>query len=150
MKESLDPAQQFSNQTAMLADSVVDKRDAVLKPNREYDTQDLVGFLREDLLPQLSREEEVLYDAIDDEAGTALATAALRADHETIEQRVDALASSEPDGASLPIELHELTALLIHHVETEHAELVPALDRLFDEDTMTTLLESTMVESTLE
>lgn len=150
MKESLDPPQQFSNQTAMLADSVVDKRDAVLKPNLEYDTQDFVGFLREELLPQLSREEDVLYDAIDDQAGTALATAGLRADHETIEQRVDALASSELDGASLPIELHELTALLVHHVETEHAELVPALDRLFDADRKARLLESTMVDATLE
>lgn len=82
------------------------------------------------------------YERVDDIAGTEMATTALRRDHEAIERRIDALEEMEVSGAPLPLELHDLSALVIHHFETEEEVVLRYLNDERSEEEFTGLLES--------
>lgn len=112
---------------------VTNRRDAVLDPSRDLDHREFAARLRDTLLEHERAEERHLYERIDDLADAPLTTDGLRMDHEEIERRIEALETSDPDGASLPLRLHELTALVEHHFEKEAAILYPFLDDTLDD-----------------
>jgi len=113
---------------------VIDQRDAVLDPSRDVDHREFAARLRDTLLEHERAEERYLYDRVDDLADAPLITDGLRMDHEEIEHRIEALETSDPDGASLPLQLHELTALVEHHFQKEAEILYPFLEDVLDEE----------------
>lgn len=119
---------------------VIDQRDAVLDPSRDFDHREYVARLRDTLLEHARVEEQHLYDRVDDLADTSLTTDGLRMDHEEIERRIEALEAGEPDGASLPLRVHELTALVEHHMEKEDEIVVPFLQDALNDEEFETLL----------
>lgn len=132
----------FHTHHEVLMRDVQDHRDAVLNPSREFDHHDYAEFLRERVIPHAEREEEVLYRRVDEAVGTQVATAGMRADHEELDRRIDALETLEPDGALLPLVLHEFTALLEHHVQKEGEVLFPFLQGVVDDEALESLLGS--------
>ncbi|MCZ7534241.1 MAG: hemerythrin domain-containing protein [Acidimicrobiia bacterium] len=97
-----------------------------------------VGFLSGHLIPHAVAEDEHLYPVIDRIAGSAAATATMRADHVEIASRVDAFAASVEealaswdDGAHRGDLAHQLTGLSaivgLHFAEEEDV-LLPMLD----------------------
>lgn len=141
MSASNDPKHRFENHHQHLIDAFIEHRDAVLNPNQEFTLDDLIGFLEGELLPHATHEEKILYQRVDEETGTEIATASLREDHTEIEHRIDPLAEDEMGGASLPLLLHELSALIIHHFQKEEDVLLPYLERTLDEDEFNALFE---------
>ena len=106
---------------------------------------DIVGFLREHLVPHATAEEEVLYPAVEDAMSAPGATATMRADHAEIVARIDRLADAAgtieqrwPDAAlvrDLAHQLVGLSAILQLHFRKEEEILLPVLDeRLGTED----------------
>lgn len=106
---------------------------------------DIVGFLREHLVPHATAEEEVLYPAVEDAMSAPGATATMRADHAEIVARIDRLADAAgaveqrwPDAAlvrDLAHQLVGLSAILQLHFRKEEEVLLPVLDeRLGAED----------------
>jgi len=97
-----------------------------------------VGFLSGHLIPHAVAEEEHLYPIIDRIAGSAAATATMRADHAEITSRVDAFAAtveqslaSWDDGAhrgDLAHQLSGLAAIVGLHFAEEEDVLLPMLD----------------------
>lgn len=146
MAEPETPSNRVTDYHRRLVDNLTENRNAVLNPNLEYDREEFVEFVRSEVLDHATREEDVLYSRIDELAGTELATAGLRRDHKEIQRRIDTLESSEPDGASLPLELHELSALVAHHVETEEEILLPYLSNTVEDSEMNDLVESVIAK----
>lgn len=97
---------------------------------------ELVGYLRDELLPHARAEEDVLYAAVDELAGTELATAAMRSDHRTLEERIEELArTAGEDPKEIRRQLVEFSTVLLNHFHKEEEILVPFLEeRLDDED----------------
>lgn len=144
MTEPKNSFERFDAHHERLVDAFLENRNAVMDPTKEYDSDDFVAFARESLLPHTMHEEAVLYDRVDELIGTGVATAGLREDHAEIERRVDTLAESTSDGASLPLELHELSALVVHHFQTEELILIPYLERSLPDEEFAALLETVL------
>lgn len=140
MDASSDRLDSDRPQRDRLIREVIDQRDAVLDPSRDVDHREFAAQLRDTLLNHERAEEHHLYDRVDALAGTPLATDDLRMDHDEIERRIEALETGEADGASLPLRLHELTALVKHHFEKEEKILIPFLRDAVDDEEFETLL----------
>lgn len=132
----------FHTHHEVLIEDVLDRRDLVLDPSREFDHREYAAFLRDRVIPHAELEEEILYRRVDEAVGTDVATAGMRADHEELQRRIDALETLEPDGALLPLVLHEFTALLEHHVRKEGDVLLPSLQGVVDDGHLESLLDS--------
>jgi len=142
MPDLEDRLEAFYTHHEVLIEDVLDRRDLVLDPSRTFDHHEYAEFLRERVVPHAEREEEVLYRRLDDAVDAQVATAGMRADHEELQRRIDALETLEPDGALLPLVLHEFTALLEHHVRKEEDVLLPSLQGVVDDGRLASLLGS--------
>lgn len=120
---------------------MIDHRDAVLDPTRDLDHREYAARLRETLLEHARAEERHLHNRVEELADAPLTTAGLRMDHAEIERRIEAFETSDPDGASLPLQVHELTALVEHHVEKEAAILFPFLEEALGDEEFATRLD---------
>lgn len=97
----------------------------------------LIGFLREDLVPHAQTEEEVLYPEVDRITGAAT-TATMIVDHVVIGERIDALASSadaalddwDAPGVAADIsrQLAAIAGIVRLHFRKEEEVLLPILD----------------------
>lgn len=96
----------------------------------------IVGFLRDDLVPHARVEEEVLYPAINEITG-APTTATMVVDHVVIGERIDALAARvesalndwDADGAAdISRQLAALAAIIGLHFRKEEEVLLPIID----------------------
>lgn len=127
MTQSDNRLARFKAHHETLLTGVRDQRDAVLNPSSDFTQADYAEYLRDNVLPHASREEEMLYTRVDELVQSDIATAGLRVDHTEIERRIAALETREPDGASVPLQLHELTAIVELHFRKEEEVLVPFL-----------------------
>ncbi|MBI2170091.1 MAG: hemerythrin domain-containing protein [Actinobacteria bacterium] len=99
---------------------------------------DAVEFLARHVVPHALAEEAVLYPAVDDVAGSPMATATMRGEHVEILERIDALrlwtaglgdaGTYEERRGHLSAQLHGLAAILRLHLEIEESILFPLLD----------------------
>lgn len=97
----------------------------------------LVGFLRDDLVPHAQTEEDILYPEID-RITRAATTATMIVDHVVIGERIDALASAveaalddwDAPGVAADIsrQLAALAAITRLHFRKEEEVLLPILD----------------------
>ena len=126
-------------------DAAADELDRWDRDEAVHVLGDIVGFLREHLVPHATAEEEVLYPAVEDAMSAPGATATMRADHAEIVARIDSLADAVgtieqrwPDAAlvrDLAHQLVGLSAILQLHFRKEEEVLLPVLDeRLGAED----------------
>lgn len=103
----------------------------------------LVEFLSEKLLPHAKAEEEELYSMVDRKAGSELATASMRKDHRTLEERIQALSRGREDPPEdFPRKLDEFSAILLNHFHKEEQILIPFLSEHLSESDFEALLEN--------
>ncbi|HET9608721.1 MAG TPA: hemerythrin domain-containing protein [Acidimicrobiales bacterium] len=126
-------------------DAAADELDRWDRDEAVHVLGDILGFLRDHLVPHATAEEAVLYPAVEDAMAAPGATATMRADHAEIVARIDRLADATgaveqrwPDAAlvrDLAHQLVGLSAILQLHFRKEEEVLLPVLDeRLGTED----------------
>ncbi len=126
-------------------DAAADELDRWDRDEAVHVLGDILGFLRDHLVPHATAEEAVLYPAVEDAMSAPGATATMRADHAEIVARIDRLADAAgaveqrwPDAAlvrDLAHQLVGLSAILQLHFRKEEEVLLPVLDeRLGTED----------------
>lgn len=126
-------------------DAAADELDRWDRDEAVHVLGDILGFLRDHLVPHATAEEAVLYPAVEDAMAAPGATATMRADHAEIVARIDRLADAAgaveqrwPDAAlvrDLAHQLVGLSAILQLHFRKEEEVLLPVLDeRLGTED----------------
>lgn len=102
---------------------------------------DILRFLREELVPHAAAEESFLYPKVSDVLGDPRATATMRHDHVAIGERIEALARAGiTDTSTLQEVLFGLHALIAVHFEKEEQVYLPILDTE-PEDELRTLFE---------
>lgn len=128
----MDPVRRFKQHHVELLEVFRQHRDRTLNdPGR---LPELLDYFRDVVEPHARAEEELLYERVDELAGTPLATAGLRADHERLREHVDELRAaaeaeaSEFTRALVADQLQILSVLLSHHVDKERTILLPYLE----------------------
>lgn len=135
----MDAVRRFKQHQYELLESFREHRDRTLDdPER---LGDLLDYLKNTLEPQVRSREDVLYERLDELAGTPLASAGLRADHDRLRAHVDELraaADVRPTGFTQSLiadQLQIFSALLAHHLHKEETILLPYLaEELSDRD----------------
>lgn len=112
----------------------------------------IIDFLEGQLLPHAAAEESVMYPAIDEAMGAAIATATMRVDHDEIASRVKHLRETItkaldvwPDAeraAAVARQLSALAAIILLHFRKEEEVLLPILDSKLTVDEAEALFEA--------
>lgn len=142
----MEPVRQFKQHHRELLETFRACRDRAL--DNPDDLSDLVDFLEHTLQPHARAEEEVLYARLDELAGTPLASAGLRADHDKLRDHVEELrAASDTEPSEfmhtlIADQLQILSALLSHHVDKEETILLPYLEAELSRSAMQELFEA--------
>ncbi len=148
----MHPVRRFKQRHVELLEVFREHRDRALNdPGR---LPELLDDFQDVMEPHARAEEELLYERLDVVAGTSLATAGLRADHERFREHVGELrAASEAEPTELTRaliadQLQILSVLLSHHVEKERTILLPYLEEELSGADVEALFESVHHERT--
>ena len=101
---------------------------AVSRPEREALRDDIVEFLREQVVPHTVLDERVLFPEVSRRLGDPLATATMNYDHVAIRQWIAELEATDPsDVAKLQELLYGLDAIIRVHIWKENELYLPAV-----------------------
>lgn len=107
------------------------RRMPYLSPDeRKESIKDVVGFLRDNLIPHARAEEEILYPKWSDLVGYEGATDMMSYDHKVIEEYTDSLEMSADDFERLQELLYGIYSLVILHFHKEEDLQFPLFDKM--------------------
>jgi hemerythrin-like domain-containing protein len=102
--------------------------------DRRQATDDFINFYLGSPLRHFREEEELFFaPLVDNEEAQALVMQAL-AEHLRVHARVRRLKGDLVDGKAEPIQMTELSTLLIAHVRFEERDVLPLVEQLLSED----------------
>jgi len=126
--------ERFHQHHQKLIDEFEERRERALTQPESHGSE-LVRYLGKNILPHAQAEEEVLYQKIDREAGSSMATQSMRFEHEILSELIDDLDNSVEEPETFRGILTKFSHLLLNHFEKEEAVLIPYLgEQLSDEE----------------